>query len=567
MGRGRDKGTPVERRGRKATGLPRVRAQARGRHAGRVADNPRVTSMDGVRGRAERRGGRVTWYATLVTALGAGAGCSDDPGIAGPAPAGARSEVGMSNNSWITDRPTIPDEYIVTFADSIRDVPGLARQMVGAAGGTLRFTYTTALRGFAARLPKAAVEALQRNPRIARIEEDQQVQETDVQLNPGSWGLDRVDQRSGALDNAYAYANAGLGVSVYVLDTGIRTSHAEFGGRAAGAYTAVSDGWGTNDCRGHGTHVAGIVGGERFGIAKKVKLYSVRVLDCNGTGTSSGFIAGVDWVTANRVLPAVANMSLRGALSPSVNAAVQASINAGVTYVVAAGNDGSDACNYSPASTPEALTVAAVANTDGMPGYSNFGRCVDLFAPGSSIRSARSIDDTSSMTMSGTSMATPHVTGVAALVLAANPTATPAQVSAAIVGNATVDAIMNVPAGTANRYLFTGFVGSAAIVPSPPIDPVPTAALNPTDQPPTASFTVTCSKSRCTFDASASHDDRGIASYNWRFGDASGGMSGSALSRVTYAYAATGTYTATLVVTDGASQTSTRSAVVTIRRM
>lgn len=214
-------------------------------------------------------------------------------------------------------------------------------------------------------------------------------------------------------------------MSVYILDTGIRTTHVEFGGRALGAFTAINDGNGTNDCGSHGTHVAGTVGGEQYGVAKRVTLYAVRVLDCNGTGSNSGIIAGIDWVTQNRRLPAVANMSMGGAKSSTVNSAVQNSIKSGVVFVVAAGNSAADACSYSPASTPEALTVGASSNSDGISGYSNIGSCIDLFAPGDAIRSAYNVDDTSSVLKGGTSMATPHVAGVAALYLSANPTATP----------------------------------------------------------------------------------------------------------------------------------------------
>jgi subtilisin family serine protease len=458
----------------------------------------------------------------------------------------------------------IPDEYIVTFRDSVRDPASTAAQIVNASGGSLRFTYRTALKGFAARLPAAAARALAANPRVLSVESDRLVLATDSQNPVPSWGLDRIDQRLRPLDGAYTYANAGAGVNVYILDSGIRITHAEFGGRAVGAYTAVNDGWGTNDCRGHGTHVAAIVAGARFGVAKAARLHSIRVLDCNGTGTSSGFIAGIDWVTRNRVLPAVANMSLRGTRSATINSAVQASINAGVVYAVAAGNDGSDACNYSPASAPEALTVGAVANTDGMPGYSNFGPCVDVFAPGSSIRSASSVDDTSSVTMRGTSRATPHVAGVAALYLAANPQAPPSQVASALLSSATRNAITGVPVGTPNLYAYAGALvessspsAGADIVVAPPTAP---------DEPPSAAFAATCSKGRCTFDATGSTDDRGIATYAWNFGDGSPQTAGSDGVRVTHAYSSTGTFMVTLMITDTGAQAASRTSSVRVRR-
>lgn len=329
----------------------------------------------------------------------------------------------------------IPGQYIITFADSVQDVPGLAKRIAAQYGHEPMFVYQSAIKGFAAQLPGQAVEALQRNPQIARVEQDAAIHVSDTL--PGTetgadWGLDRLDQRTG-LDNSYTYQSTGAGVSVYIFDTGIRTSHVDFGGRVVGGYSAISDGNGLNDCNGHGTHVAGTAGGTVYGVAKGVQLYSIRVLDCTGNGTSSGLLAGLDWVNKNRVLPAVGNMSLSGANSSTINSAVANTINAGVVMAVAAGNNGADACNYSPGSTAAALTVGATWNGDGMPAYSNFGACVDLFAPGSAIRSDSYKDDTSSVVMGGTSMASPHVAGVAALYLSVYPTATPSQVAAAIV--------------------------------------------------------------------------------------------------------------------------------------
>ena len=470
----------------------------------------------------------------------------------------------------------IPGQYIVQFSDSIRDVPGLARRLVAQSGGTLGFTYTAAIKGFSAKLPSAAVTALQHNPNVLRVEADQVVQASGTE-SPADWGLDRIDQRTRPLDGSYSYAADGAGVSVYIIDTGIRTTHVEFGGRAFGAYTAINDGNGTNDCNGHGTHVAGTVGGRLYGVAKAVKLYAIRVLGCNGSGATSGVIAGIDWVTQNRVLPAVANMSMSGSFSSALNSAVQSSIKVGIVYAVAAGNNSADACNYSPASTPEALTVGSIWNADVMSSFSDYGSCVDLFAPGESIRSAWAVDDTSSILMGGTSMASPHVAGVAALYLSANPSASPATVGSAIVGGATPNVLSAVPAGTANLLLYSSLTGGATPPPDtttttqppdttttapPPPPPPPTTV----DQPPVASFTSSCPHGKCTLDASGSTDDHGIVSYSWSFGDGST-STGSSLVKIQHTYTAAGTYTVTLTVTDTIGQQNSTSVVLKFKRL
>jgi aqualysin 1 len=344
-------------------------------------------------------------------------GCRPDENLAGPSELPDAIAPEFSSSQVIPSSHIIPNQYIVVFKSSLPNAAAEARALVAQHGGTLRFTYTSAIKGFAADLSARAVEALRHNPNVAYIEPDQAVELFDTEATPPSWGLDRVDQRKLPLSSSYSYMATGARVNVYIIDTGIRTSHVEFGGRAMGAYSSVKGKSSTDDCNGHGTHVAGTVGGRTYGIAKGVALYAVRVLDCDGSGSYSGVIAGIDWVTAHRQLPAVANMSLGGGKSQPLNDAVQGSIAAGVTYSVAAGNSNFDACSFSPASAPGAITVGATTRQDAQTYYSNWGRCVDLYAPGDSITSAWNTSDTATAIKRGTSMAAPHVAGAAALYL------------------------------------------------------------------------------------------------------------------------------------------------------
>jgi|GEM_PF-786365 len=350
----------------------------------------------------------------------------------------------------------IPNNYIVVFNESVPParVAAFAGQLAQAHGGTVGFTYESALRGFSVEMSEAQAIALSHNPFVAYVEQDVLVEGAATQT-VAPWGLDRIDQRALPLNTTYTYLNSGTGANVYVIDGGIRLTHQEFGGRAVFAYDNVADGRNGVDCNGHGTSVAGIIGGNTYGVAKNAKLHAVRVLNCLNQGTAARIIAGVDWVTANHVKPAVANLSFATGLgNDSMDLAVRNSIAAGITYAVAAGNNAGDAALRSPARVTEAITVAATDQNDNQATFSNFGAVVDLYAPGVDIVTASSSDDVSTTIRSGTSFAAPFVAGSAARYLSANPGESPAAVSRAITSNATPGKVANAGLDTPNLVLF-----------------------------------------------------------------------------------------------------------------
>ncbi len=337
----------------------------------------------------------------------------------------------------------IPGSYIVAFEDDVETA------VVDDFGGDVENVYDS-VDTVLASMTETEAGRLAADPAVAYVEQNQVIEIEATQDDPPSWGLDRIDQSGLPLDTAYTYPNGGEGVTAYIIDTGIWASTADFSGRTGEGFSAILPGLQGLDCNGHGTHVAGTVGGTEYGVAKEVTIVPVQVLNCLGSGTTAGVIDGVNWVTENAVKPAVANMSLGGGVSDALDAAIAASIDSGVTYAVAAGNETADACGVSPARTPEAITVAASTEADARADFSNYGECVDLFAPGENITSPYLLGEPSAL--SGTSMASPHVAGAAAVYLSAHPDATPAEVEDALTGAATSGAISDVQ-GSPNLLL------------------------------------------------------------------------------------------------------------------
>ncbi|MCP2327116.1 subtilisin family serine protease [Hamadaea flava] len=442
----------------------------------------------------------------------------------------------------------VPGRYIVALKDTAlaaatpAAIAVSARDLSARFGGQTRHVYSAGLHGFSANLAEAQARKLAADPAVAYVEQVQRIGVLDTQNNPPNWGDDRIDQRNLPLNQTFTYpANPGQGVTVYILDTGLNASHTDFTGRVKQGVDMVDNDSTPQDCHGHGTHVAGTAVGTTYGIAKKASLVSVRVLNCQGSGTNDDLIAGIDWVRANAQKPAVANYSI-GCQSRCSSAAMDSAVNnlisSGVQFVEAAGNSGDDACYYSPQGVSAAITVGNSTNADARNSTSNYGSCLDLFAPGTSIVSASYSSNTGSATMTGTSMASPHVTGSAALYLGANPSATPAQVRNALVTNGTTGKITSPGSGSPNVLLYTGFIGGG--------DPGSPSVTSPGNQSTAVGQAV-------DLQLSASG---GTSPYTWSASGLPAGLSiGSSTGRITGTPTTAGTSTVTVTVTDSASKT------------
>jgi subtilisin family serine protease len=347
----------------------------------------------------------------------------------------------------------VPGSFIVAFKDGAN---AQAHNITSKYGGQVTSVYNDALHGFAATMSDRQARRIAADPAVAFVEQDQTFHLLTTQTPVPSWGIDRIDQRALPLNNSYTFNTTATNVTAYIIDTGIRVTHQTFGGRALFAFNAVGDGQNT-DCNGHGTHVAGTVGGSQYGVAKGVRLRAYKVLSCAGSGTTTQVVNGINRAAADHPAgqPAVGNMSLGGGVSTAIDNAVRAAITDGITMAIASGNSNANACNFSPARVTQAITVNASDRNDARASFSNFGTCTDIFAPGVGITSSWATSDTATNTISGTSMATPHVAGVAALYLATHPTATPATVQSALISFSTLNRVTNPGAGSPNRLLFT----------------------------------------------------------------------------------------------------------------
>ena len=373
------------------------------------------------------------------------------------APAAHSAESPKGTIAYADAPNAVEGSYIVTLKSGTKATTAQGKGVAKKHGADVEHIFREAVNGYTVEATEAEAAELAADPSVALVEQNRTFTIQATQTNPPSWGLDRIDQTALPLSGSYTYDDtAGQGVTAYIIDTGVRISHSDFGGRARNGYDAVDGDNVAQDGNGHGTHVAGTVAGSAYGVAKKARIVGVRVLNNSGSGTTAQVVAGIDWVARNAVKPAVANMSLGGGADSTLDAAVRNAVASGVTFVVAAGNESTNASTKSPARVTEAITVGATTSSDARASYSNYGSVVDLFAPGSSITSAWRTSDTATNTISGTSMASPHVAGAAALYLAGNPSATPAQVSSALTSSATTGVVTRPGSGAPTRLLYVG---------------------------------------------------------------------------------------------------------------
>jgi len=402
---------------------------------------------------------RLAWAGTTALVLGVVSALPASAASAAAERVGHIQYAGASN--------AVANSYIVTLdAHAAKATSAQGKALAKEYGATIERTYKKALNGYAIEATAAEAKRFAADPAVTSVVQNRTFHIDATQPNPPSWGLDRIDQKTLPLNSSYTYPDsAGSGVTAYIIDTGVRITHSDFGGRASYGYDAIDNDNTAQDGHGHGTHVAGTVAGNTYGVAKKAKIVAVRVLDNSGSGTTDQVVAGIDWVARNHSGPSVANMSLGGGADSALDTAVRNAIASGVTFAVAAGNDNANASNYSPARVSEAITVGATTSSDARASYSNYGSILDIFAPGSSITSSWNTSDTATNTISGTSMATPHVTGAAAVYLADHPGSTPAQVASGLVAAASTGVVTNPGTGSPNRLLQ---VGAGTVTPPGP---------------------------------------------------------------------------------------------------
>jgi subtilisin family serine protease len=471
------------------------------------------------------------------------AACSDSTNPSGPSRLAPVVDVSANVQTQL-----VPNEYIVVLRSQVGVLSAQVQSLAAASGAQVVAVYGAALNGFAVRANAEQIARIRSNPSVEYVEPVQIFQAIATQTPTPSWGLDRIDQRNLPLNNTFNYPTGGSAVHIYIIDTGILRTHTQFTGRIGNHFDAITGGGNANDCNGHGTHVAGTAGGSTYGIMKTATMHPVRVLNCSGSGSTTQVVNGINWVAANRILPAVSNMSLGGGVSTAIDNATNNMVAAGVTSPVAAGNSNANACNFSPARAANALTTGSTTSTDARSSFSNFGTCVDIFAPGSGIFSSYIGGNSATATLSGTSMASPHVAGAAALYLSFNPTHTPAQVRTALVNNATAGVLTGIGTGSPNLLLYTGFIGGAP--PPPP----------PTNQNPVANFTFTCVPGpsvefRCDFNGSSSSDPDGtVVAWNWTMSG-----KGPRTGQTARWGLPVGNYTVTLTVTDNSGGTNSKS--------